>query len=273
VSNQLPTKSWFILSVLLHIHLHSKYLFKVSDGKATDSRGFSFNKISSLFSMIESSILSWEKPLFYKNYWENYYEEDIETEEYIKSKEQVIKDWLQFINPDSVLDLGANTGRFSIIASSFAKKVISLESDESCVDEIVRQIDLKKLKNIYPFIGDLAEPSPSLGLMNKEVMSLFQRSKSEVVMGLALIHHLYFTKDMSFVQIAELLFRFCHKYLIVEFIPKDDRKVIGLIESKPQREEDYTFEIFMLNMCVHFNHLKSYNLKSSTRILLFFEVK
>ena len=273
VSNQLPAKSWFNLSVLLHIHLHSKYSFKVSAGKATDSRGFSLSKIGSLFRMIESSILSWEKPLFFKNYWENYYEEDIETEEYIKSKEQVVKDWLQFINPNSVLDLGANTGRFSIIASSFAEKVISLESDESCVDEIVKQIDLKKIKNINPLIGDLAEPSPFLGLMNMELSSLFQRANSELILSLALIHHLYFTKDMSFAQIAELFSEFCSKYLIVEFIPIDDRKVKGLIKTKPLRESEYNIESFNLNLSLYFEKMEEITLLPSSRVLMLFKVK
>ena len=273
VSNQLPAKSWFNLSVLLHIHLHSKYSFKVSNGKSTDSRGFSLSKISSLFSMVESSIRSWEKPFYFKNHWENYYEEDIETEAYINSKEQIIKDWLQFINSDSVLDLGANTGKFSIIASFFSKKVISIESDEICVDEIVKQINIKKIKNVYPIIGDLAEPSPSLGLMNMELSSLFQRIKSESVMGLALIHHLYFTKDMSFNQIADLFSKTASVFVIVEFIPKTDRKVEGLLKTKPHKEDSYSFEAFMNSMLFFFQHLESKKLKGSDRVLLLFKVK
>jgi hypothetical protein len=273
VSNQLPAKSWFNLSVLLHIHFHSKYSFKVSNGKSTDSRGFSLSKISSLFSMIESSILSWEKPFYFKNHWENYYQEDIETEAYINSKEEVIKDWLRLINPDSVLDLGANTGKFSIIASSLANKVISLESDESCVDEIVKYIDLKKITNVYPLIGDLAEPSPSLGLMNMEVSSLFKRAKSELVMGLALIHHLYFSKDMSFAQIAEVFSKFCSKYLIVEFIPNDDRKVKQLIEAKPKRATGYNIESFISNFSVNFQLMEEITLSPSSRVLILFKVK
>jgi hypothetical protein len=223
--------------------------------------------------MIKFSIQSWEKPLFFKNYWENYYEEDIETEEYINSKEDVIKDWLQLINPDSVLDLGANTGKFSIIASSLANRVISLESDEICVDEIVNQIDLRKITNVYPLIGDLAEPSPSLGLMNMEVSSLFHRAKSEVVMGLALIHHLYFTKDMSFAQIAELFSKFSSKFLIVEFIPNDDRKVNKLIETKPIRAIGYNFDSFISNVSVHFQLMEEITLLPSSRILMLFKVK
>jgi len=273
VSKQLPTKSWFNLSVLLHIHLHSKYSFKVSKGNETYNKGFSLSKISSLFSMIESSILSWKKPLFFKNYWENYYEEDIETEAYINSKEQVIKDWLQLINPDSVLDLGANTGKFSIIASTLANKVISLESDESCVDEIVKQIDSRKITNVYPLIGDLAEPSPSLGLMNLEISSLFHRAKSEVVMGLALIHHLYFSKDMSFVQITDLFSKLCSKFLIVEFIPNDDRKVKQLIETKPQRAFDYCFDNFISNFSESFELIEKNTLIPSSRVLILFKVK
>lgn len=273
VSNQLPAKSWFNLTVLLHLHLHSKYLFKVSQGKSKVNKGFSFSKISLLFSMIESSILSWEKPFYFKGHWENYYEEDIESEEYLNLKEQVIKKWLQWINPDSVLDLGSNTGKFSIIASSLANKVISLESDESCVDEIVKQIDLKKITNVYPFIADLAEPSPSLGLMNMEIASLFHRAKSEVVMSLALIHHLYFLKDMSFAQITNLFSKFCSKYLIVEFIPNEDRKVKGLIETKPKRASGYNFESFISNVSEQFQLMEEITLLPSSRVLMLFKVK
>lgn len=273
VSKQLSTKSWFNLSVLLHIHLHSKYSFKVSKVLGTNTMGFSLNKMSSLFSMIKSSILSWKKPFFFKNYWENYYEENIETEEYINFKELEIKNWLQLVNPVSVLDLGANTGKFSILASSFAEKVISFESDGSCVDEIVKQIDLKKLTNVYPLIGDLAEPSPSLGLMNMEVSSLFYRAKSEVVMGLALIHHLYFSKDMSFAQISVLFSKFCSKYLIVEFIPNDDRKVKQLLEAKPKRAIGYNIESFISSLSLNFQLMEEITLIPSSRILMLFKIK
>lgn len=273
VSKQLPMKSWFNLSILLHIHLHSKYSFKVSKDSKINDNGFSLGVINSLFSMILSSINSWRRPYFFKSYWNKYYEEEIETEEYINSKEQVIINWLRFMTPNSVLDLGANTGKFSIIASSFSNKVISLESDSSCVDEIVKQIDQKKIINLYPLICNLAEPSPSLGLLNREINSIFLRAKSELVMSLALIHHLYFSKNMSFDHIAELCFEFTLNSLIIEFIPINDRKVKALSNFNSGRENGYCMESFLSCFESKFTLIEYFTLENSSRSLFLFQVK
>jgi hypothetical protein len=273
VSKQLPKKSWFNLSVLLHIHLHSRYFVNPSKGNKKSAKGFSLDEMESLFSMIKSSVNTLKEPYLTKSYWDRYYVEDIETVEYIVVKESIVKKWLQLLKPDSILDLGSNTGKFSIIASSYAKKVISLESDEFCVDEIFKQIRLKKINNIYPLIGNLAEPSPSLGMLNKELASLFQRANSEVVLSLAIIHHLYFTMDMSFAHIAELFSKFRPKYLIVEFIPNSDRKVVALIESKPHRELGYTLESFNLELSFYFLKMEEVTLFPSSRCLILYKAK
>jgi hypothetical protein len=273
VSRQLPLSSWFNLTVLLHINLHAKFVGNVSSENKGENKGFTLEKLNSLINQIKGSIFSWKRPYLFKNYWQKYYEIDIETKEYIDIKEASVKSWLSSILPHSVLDLGANTGKFSLIASEFAKIVIAIESDRNCVEEMYNQIRIKKIKNLFPLIGDLAEPSPSLGIMNLELSSIFVRGKSELVMGLALIHHLYFGKDMSFAKISELFSKFCSKYLIVEFIPYEDRKVMGLIETKPHRGSGYTMESFNLNLSLYFHKLDEIILSPSSRILMLFKVK
>jgi hypothetical protein len=273
VSRQLPLSSWFNLTVLLHIHLHAKFVGNVSRENKTEKKGFTIEKLNSLINQINDSILSWKGPYLFNNNWQKYYEIDIETKEYIDLKEASIKSWLLSIKPHSVLDLGANTGKFSLIASEFAKIVIAIESDRNCIEEMYKQIIINNICNVFPLIGDLSEPSPSLGMMNLELSSIFGRAKSELVMGLALIHHLYFTNDMSFAQIAELFSKFSSKYLIVEFIPIEDRKVMGLIETKPHRESGYTLESFNSNLFLYFKKIEEITLFPSFRILMLFKVK
>jgi hypothetical protein len=273
VSRQLPIFSWFDLTILLHIHLHSKYLSNDPKISKVKDKGFTIEKLKSLVSQIKDSINSWNKPYLFKNNWRNYYEIDIETKEYIDLKEVTVRNWLKFLNVSSILDLGANTGKFSFIASEFAKKVVAIESDGNCVEEIFNQIKINNIKNVFPVIGDLAEPSPSLGMMNEELSSIFERGKSQLVLGLALIHHLYFTKDMSFAQVAELFSKFCNKYLIVEFIPNEDRKVISLIGIKPHRESGYTLESFIFNLSHYFVQLDEITLSPSSRVLMLFKLK
>lgn len=208
-----------------------------------------------------------------KNHWVNYYKNDIEEESYILSKEKAIRNWISSTNPQSVLDLGANVGKFSFIASEYAEKVISIESDEICVDEIDKLITLHKIKNVYPVIGDLSQPSPGLGLLNNETLPLFERAESDMVLSLALIHHLYFTKFMDFEVIFELFSKFTKNYLIVEFIPNLDRKVKVLMLGKSARAEGYNYELFMKNIHTNFELIEQVKLDFSSRTLLLLRKK
>jgi predicted nicotinamide N-methyase len=273
VSKNLPIKSWFNLTVLLHIHLHAKYIQypALEQNNQTEKKGFSIEKLDTMLSLIKKSINSSEHPYLFKNQWAKYYENDIETETYIKSKEEIVRNWLALTKPKSVLDLGANTGKFSIIASDYAEKIIALESDEDCVDEIDKNITVNKNSKIFPLVGDLSAPNPGIGLLNKELLPIFERAKSEMVLSLALIHHLYFTKDMSFDLIAELFSNLSSNYLIVEFIPNEDRKVKGLIFAKPKKTNQYTFESFKASLLKYFYYVETEKIESSTRSLMLFK--
>ena len=62
----------------------------------------------------------------------------------LKSKEEIVKKWLEQLQPVSVLDLGANTGKFSFLAAPFTKRLIAMESDDICVDLMEAQIKKQK---------------------------------------------------------------------------------------------------------------------------------
>jgi hypothetical protein len=227
VSKQLPIKSWLNLTTLIHIHLHSKYSNKTQEGNNLQKKykGFSIDKIQSLLSMIESTIISWQSGDTYNNHWEKYYKNDIESDEYLKDKEQLVREWLKITNPESVIDLGANTGKFSFIAKEYSEKIIAVESDYICVDRIEKRIQNEKLKNFTVLVGDFTIPTPNLGLLNREFNSIYKRGKSDIVFALAIVHHLYFTYNLSFQHILENIALLCNNNAIVEFIEIEDEKV------------------------------------------------
>jgi len=273
ISRQLPVKSWFNLTVFLHIHLHAKHIKYFSEVNKYQNlkKGFSIEKIQSMISLLKGTVISWNQPYLFKNYWDKYYEKDIENEAYIKSKQFIIENWLSFTKPLSVLDLGANTGKFSVLASKYSEKIIALEADENCVDEIDRIITPNKISKIFPLVGDLSQPSPAMGVLNKEYLPIFERANSEMVLCLALIHHLYFTNDLNFSFIAEILSKLSFKYLILEFVPKDDRRVKGLSSGKRHRIEGYNYESFVQSHLIFFELMDTKKLDSSNRILFLFK--
>ena len=275
VSKQLPLKSWLNLTTLLHIHLHSKYssINESINLRSKNHKGFTLEKIKSLQKMIFNTILGWDKPYQYQSHWLKYYENDIESPEYLKDKEAIIRKWIEIIKPTSVLDLGANTGKFSFIAAEYAKKVICLEEDEKCVSEIEKKINDKIFNNIYTLIGNIAEPSPSIGLLNVETETIYSRANSDLVMGLALVHHLHINEKFSFEQIVIMFRKFANKYLIIEFIHKSDPKMALLIKGRKINLINYNLEDFIKNFSKLFEIIEIAELNGSNRALYLLKVK
>jgi len=225
ISEQLPLKSYLNISCFMHIHLHAKAKNDPSKNTKSTSAGFTKEKLEQLFSLLSSTIESWNSCLVYPNHWANYYEQDIESLKYLADKEETIERWIKEIKPESVLDLGANTGKFSEIASRYAKRVIALEYDESCVDRIETLINEQQIDNLYTLLGDLKETVPNLGFLGQEHASIFERAKSDLVMGLALTHHLLSPGMIPLDLMVELFASLTNKYLIVEYIDAKDSKV------------------------------------------------
>jgi hypothetical protein len=286
MSKQLPLKSWLNMTCLLHIHLHGKYATNDSENsslrnstttKQTEQKGFSKEKIVSLMKMLESTVVDWKKPYAFEKHWIDYYQKDIASDKYLEHKEAIIKDWLGQLSKQnklpSILDLGANTGKFSLIASEYADKVVALEYDDICVNAIDKAIVSSKHKNIFCLRIDLAETTPNMGVLEKEFSSIYTRAKSSLVMGLALIHHLYISNQLSFFKFASILDRFSDKNAIVEFIPITDEKVQFLIMNKQRSYQDYTEEGFTKVLEQFFQIKERIQLEGSERIIFLLEKK
>jgi SAM-dependent methyltransferase len=223
--------------------------------------------------MLQSNIQGWGKPYAFEKHWSVYYEKDIQSDNYLVHKEQIIEQWLEKLHPSSILDIGANTGRFSFIAKKYADKVIALEADDICVDIIEQQIKAEKASGIYAALMDLVETTPNIGALNKEFSSIFTRAKSALVMSLALVHHLHISNQLSFAQIAELFSLFCTQHLIVEFIPITDAKVQLLLRDKIMDLSEYDEVHFLASLSSWFVIKENITLQNSERRLFLLEKK
>jgi FkbM family methyltransferase len=226
--------------------------------------------------MILSTVKKWKQAYNIDKHWQGYYKNDIESSIYLNQKEEIIKKWLNELKPKTVIDLGANTGRFSFLAAKEVEQVIALESDYNCVDSIESAIDKAALKNITVMQMDLSDTTPSFGVLEKEYSSLFERLSNihlspSLVMALAIVHHLHITNFLSFAQIAELLAKFNSKYLIIEFVPIQDSKVQLLIKNKQKDFSSYTQENFTKALLEYFKLMEIKKIEGSDRELLLLE--
>ena len=230
INKLLPLKSKLNPSVFFHLVLQNK--ISSSKSQSSSSRKISMNQHLSIITQLMSFIrgLSLNK---YKTEWGEYYKETInEKKEYLIHKEKVIENWIKKINSKVIWDIGANDGVFSKLAAKNNNSIVySLDVDWKCVENNFKSNIEEKNDNVYPLLIDLVNPSPSIGWLNKERKSIFERLESpDLIMSLALIHHII-NLNISIYEFVNLLDK-SKKYVILEYVPIDDPKCKEIFSSR-----------------------------------------
>jgi hypothetical protein len=113
---------------------------------------------------------------------------------------------------------------------------------------------------------DLTNPSPGIGWSNSERKSLSERGPADLVIALALIHHLAISNNLPFDRIAEFLSQVC-RWLVIEFVPKEDEKVRILLKNRKDVFTNYNQQSFEEQFKSNFSIVDSVTLSNSSRIL------
>lgn len=153
-------------------------------------------------------------------------------------KQRTVRNIILNDKPKSVLDIGCNTGWFSILAAKLGCQVVATDVDEACVDILYQNAARENLA-ILPLVIDimnLTDDKFPLNFSNQPSLSSFQgeypivkstksRLKCEMVLFLALIHHLCLGKGLFFSQIIQLLNSLTDKYLVIEYVSIEDELI------------------------------------------------
>jgi len=223
-SKLLPFKTHSMFSLLSHIHAHAKSQKYYEDKdikikKRKLSRRSFQGVIESLYSGIKKT--NWSPQ---NTEWAEYYSDTNYSESAFEQKKKIISNLLDQIKPNSVWDLGANTGIFSRISSQKGIETISFDVDPAAVEKNYLECKKQNETKILPLLLDLTNPSPYLGWDSHERVSIIDRGPADVIMALALIHHLAISNNIPLSRLAEFFGKIC-KYLIIESIPKSDSQV------------------------------------------------
>ena len=119
---------------------------------------------------------------------------------------------------------------------------------------------------ILPLLLDVLNPSPSIGFANRERLCIDKRSTPDVIMALALIHHLTISNNIPFEYVADY-FGSIAKYLIIEFVPKEDSQVQFLLSSREDIFTQYNQKCFEDSFGKYFNIIEKVNIKNSQRVM------
>lgn len=270
-SSLLPSKTYFDPWLATHIHLHSRWQKKTvsmdTRSSKAGSRKMQFNSLCGLIDSLESCVknLTWD--FSEGSEWMEYYSKTgLLSREYRERKARLVEKYLDDLSPRSVWDLGANTGAFSRIASGKGIPTVSFDVDPACVEINYRQAVEKKEETILPLLLDLNNPSPGSGWENRERMSLLERGPVDAVLMLAIVHHLAISNNLPLQKIADFLHKIC-RFLIVEFVPKNDPMVKKLLAWREDIFDKYTQKEFENAFATFFETVRSDTVNASGRIM------
>lgn len=264
----LPLKTRLNPAIYLHVYLHAKLTGKKAVKETATKKTVSLKNIEQIIQSLYDCVENLSLPSK-KTTWNNYYDETILSAEYLTEKKKLVSSFLNEMHYDSVIDLGANEGEFSLLCKKEVLTV-STDFDSSCINSLYVSLKKHKRKNILPLVIDLTFPSPAMGWMNNERPSFFSRKKFDVGLALALIHHLAIAKNISFEQLAFFFASVCNT-LIIEFVPKEDPKVKGMLQWRKDIFEEYTEGFFQTAFEKQFILIKKIPIHNSQRVLYFFQ--
>ena len=101
-------------------------------------------------------------------------------------------------------DLGANTGRFSRIAADLGYRVLSFDIDPAAAERHYRSLRTANRTDTTPLVMDLADPSPGLGWAERERSGFLERANADVILALALVHHLAIGRNVPLPMVLDL---------------------------------------------------------------------
>ena len=179
-------------------------------------------------------------------------------------KHHAVRDLLRQYRPASVLDIGANRGWYALLAASSGARVVAFDNDEVCVNQLYRDASGLQLP-VQPLVMSCLNPTPRYGLGAGLMESAAERLQCDLVLGLALVHHMVFKMHLNFDQIATGLAAYTKRTLVVEFPPKDD---IHVSQWMSDRYAWYTVENFTAALRRHFPKINPVASHPAPRVLL-----
>jgi 2-polyprenyl-3-methyl-5-hydroxy-6-metoxy-1,4-benzoquinol methylase len=189
----------------------------------------------------------------------------------IDAKQGFVRAMLEQCRPARVLDIGANTGTYSVIAAESGASVVALDSDVAAISALFRSAAQSGLK-ITPLVANIARPTPAMGWRNREQLSLLERLNGnfDMVLMLAVIHHLILREQIPLTHIADLCAGLTRRWLVLEWVPPTDPMFQEWLRGRDDLYGHLSEEDLQRAFAPYFAQATRIALKNA-RVLLLFE--
>jgi hypothetical protein len=255
-------------NVFLHARLEARYADRPAQVKQEVKRVFKKElfvaNVRKMRKLVER--LEWNPP---QGVWTAYGERNSYTDDDARRKDEFVRQVATAQRWNLVWDIGANNGRYSRIAAEGAKTVVAVDADQGPVELLYRDLREEGNEQILTLTMNLADPSPGLGWRGLERRAMPDRGKPDLVLALALVHHVAISANVPVKEFVDWLASL-GSALVIEFPTREDPMVKKLLA--PKREglhPDYELDYFERILGEAFEVERSERLESGTRVLYF----
>jgi SAM-dependent methyltransferase len=272
MNNLLSIRDYLRPGVFFHVYLHAKAQSKYSNARGdikSDLRESGFHK-----TLIEANVkrlkklvqgLEWKT---LKTEWSHYSSFRTYTDNELAMKKDFVQKASATQRWKLAWDLGCNTGEFTQLISDHCEYVVGMDVDPLAIEFFYQNLKKAGVKTILPLINNVADPSPGLGWMNTERKILKDRGKPNLILCLALIHHVVLSANIPLRRFIQWLASLGGA-VIIEYVSKDDPMVKVLLQNKEDNFSDYNQDHFENSLKNFFDIKTSQSLESGTRIIYF----
>lgn len=269
-SRLLPWRTRLDPRLLVHVHLHGaaeRRALSESAARPVPAHRMGRAALMGMLDSLEAAVCrqTW-KPS--GTVWADYYASTNYTDAAMAGKRRIVSEMLDAISPTprTAWDLGANTGVFSRLAAERGMTTIAWDIDPAAVEQNYLACRADGETRVLPLLQDLTSPSPDLGWALRERKSLTGRGPADVVLALALVHHLAIANNVPLDRVAGFL-RSMGRWLVVEFVPKEDSQVQRLLAAREDIFRDYTLTGFEQAFSAHFRVIRRVAVPESARTI------
>ena len=239
----LPISTRLSLGLYMHLHLHARLVSKHGGArKKVAGRQISAEQLAAIAKSL-LALVSGLEPKAARTEWGDYYSDTNYSDRSFAAKKRWIREMVAKVRPRRMWDVGANDGTFSHLVKDLAGEIVSMDIDPVAVGRNYRACRSDGITNVTPLVIDVCNPSPATGFANRERASLADRGRPDLVIALALIHHLAISNNLPFADIAGY-FASLADHLVIEFVRKSDSQVERLLLNRPDIFDGYTEDGF-----------------------------
>jgi len=219
-------------NVLLHARLESRYAGVEGREVKREMRraGFSKELLAANFGKLEKLVarLEWKAG---ETAWTGYGEDNTYDDSAAERKARFVRAAAARRRVGLAWDVGCNDGRYARIAADAADFVVAFDADHATVDALYRRLRDERREDILPLVMSVTDPSPDLGWRGRERASLERRGTPELVLCLAVVHHVCITGNVPVREFLDWL-RALDTALVIEFPERGDPMVQRLLGGK-----------------------------------------